>query len=255
MTIAPNIPAGFEYGQAYEYALEVDITPNAPTPTYQRVRVPSDLAPTVSPVMMEVPSYDDEGSNNSRKTSENWTMSFAVWAVHSIVTGKFTPEVESLEAATYPDSNGNLSIRRVRWFHAPKSGVANPNEAFEGAATVVRARGNTAAGGDAEKYAYDLTGNGRRTQILNPHSSTLAAPTILFVSPDQGAVTGDLITITGSAFGATTDVTVDATIVEFAVVGGSTIVFVLPAGTAGDVPIVVTNAVGASDAFTYTRGA
>ena len=255
MTIAPNIPAGFEYGQAYEYALDVDITPNASTPTYQRVRVPSDIAPTVTPVMTAVPSYDDEGSDNSRRTSENWALSFTVWALHSTVTGKFMPEVESLEAATKPDADGALSIRRVRWFHAPKSGVANPNEAYEGPATVVRTRGNTAAGGDAEKFSYDLTGNGRRTQILNPHSSTAAEPAILFVSPEQGAVTGDLITLTGSAFGAATDVTIDGTTVEFTAVGGSTIVFVLPAGTAGDFPIVVTNSVGASDSFTYTRGA
>jgi len=71
----------------------------------------------------------------------------------------------------------------------------------------------------------------------------------------SGAVTGDLVTVTGTGFVGTTDVTVDAVTSVFTVLGGSTIVVALESGVAGAVDIIVTNATGASAAYSYTRGA
>lgn len=76
---------------------------------------------------------------------------------------------------------------------------------------------------------------------------------VLAAAAPQGEATGDLVTLTGSRLTGVTSVTVDGTEAEFTIVSESTLVFALPAGTAGDVEVVATNAVGPSAALTYTR--
>jgi hypothetical protein len=86
---------------------------------------------------------------------------------------------------------------------------------------------------------------------------TAGVPAVTAVAgqPDPAA-TGQLVTLTGSRFAGTTAVEfggVAAT--DFTVLDASTLVAVMPAGAAGPVDVVVTNAVGDSTAFEYTRGA
>ena len=78
-------------------------------------------------------------------------------------------------------------------------------------------------------------------------------PNVWSIDP-EGAVAADLVRMVGVGFTDATAVTVDGTAAEFLVVDDTLIHLVIPAGSAGDVPVVVTNAIGASDAFTYTRG-
>jgi hypothetical protein len=84
---------------------------------------------------------------------------------------------------------------------------------------------------------------------------TAGVPTLASVngSPNPAGA-GDLVTIKGTRFTGTTAVTIDAVPVDdFTVVDSETIVAVLPAGDAGAADVVVTNAVGAATAYTYTR--
>lgn len=84
---------------------------------------------------------------------------------------------------------------------------------------------------------------------------TAGVPTLASVngSPNPAAE-GDLVTIKGTRFTGATAVTFDGTPAEdYTVVDSETIVAVLPAGVAGDADVVVTNAVGASTAYSYTR--
>jgi hypothetical protein len=84
---------------------------------------------------------------------------------------------------------------------------------------------------------------------------TAGVPTLASVngSPNPAAE-GDLVTIKGTRFTGTTAVTIDGTPVDdFTVVDSETIVAVLPAGDAGAADVLVTNGVGASTAYSYTR--
>lgn len=78
-------------------------------------------------------------------------------------------------------------------------------------------------------------------------------PVVSNVDPD-GAATGDLVRVEGYGFTEATAVTVDGDAAEFLEVSDRVIHVVVPAGSAGDVAVVVTNEVGDSTAYTYTRG-
>lgn len=84
---------------------------------------------------------------------------------------------------------------------------------------------------------------------------TALKPNITSALP-AAAAEGDQVVITGYAFTGSTVVKFGATnATEFVVVDDSIVVAVVPAGSAGAANITVTNAVGTSAAFPYTRGA
>ena len=87
-----------------------------------------------------------------------------------------------------------------------------------------------------------------------PIAST-AKPIIVGVGPASAKAT-ELVTITGHFFNDATSVKFGATnATNFAVVADNRIIATVPAGSAGSVNITVTNPIGASDNFAYTRGA
>jgi hypothetical protein len=93
--------------------------------------------------------------------------------------------------------------------------------------------------------------------LIPAAAATSTAPTITAVegNPDP-AGTGELVTITGTGFSTATAVTVGGTAVtDFDIDSATQITAVLPAGAAGPAAVIVTNPVGASAAFTYTRDA
>jgi hypothetical protein len=84
---------------------------------------------------------------------------------------------------------------------------------------------------------------------------TAGVPALTAVSGSPNpAAEGQLVTITGTRFTGTTAVTFEGTPADdFTVVDATTIVATMPAGAAGAADVVVTNGVGASAAFEYTR--
>lgn len=80
-----------------------------------------------------------------------------------------------------------------------------------------------------------------------------AVPVLSDATPD-GAAAGALVRLTGYGFTGTVAVTFDGTAAQFLAVDDTDLDVVVPAGTAGVVPVVVTNAVGASLPLSYLRG-
>lgn len=152
-----------EFGFSYEYGLDIyDATSEAWLP----FRFPTGINPQVTPVTTDAATYDDLGSPNEAKLSESWTADATVQQ-HRLADGSYLPEVEVLLALTKPDAVGNAAVGRFRWYDKPAAGPANPDDAYEGLATVTVNRGNTDNQG-VGSWTVTLTGKGRRIQIENP---------------------------------------------------------------------------------------
>lgn len=102
------------------------------------------------------------------------------------------------------------------------------------------------------------TENNHLGEWLIQASGTTEVPTITAATP-SAAVAAATVTITGTGFVGVTgaaSVKFGATnATSYTVVSDTSITAVMPNGTAGAANIVITNANGASTAFTYTRGA
>ena len=249
--VAPTLPAGAALGFSYEYGVDIDLTPGG-APTWQPVRRISAANPAVKPITADAATYDDFGAPNDQKTSESWSLDFAV-QVNRLASGAYAPEVEQLKSYTEPDAVGALSVAHIRWYDKPASGTANAGEAYEGFAYVTIDRAKT-GNADTGTWTITLTGQGKRTKIANPFTGWgAAAPTVTGATP-SGAAAGALVTVTGSQFLTATSVKFAAvSAVTFSIVSGSTIVVIVPAGTAGSAPITVINPTGTSNALPYVR--
>lgn len=82
--------------------------------------------------------------------------------------------------------------------------------------------------------------------------SVAGVPSISSVLP-SGKTVGDVVTIKGVRFTGTTGITMDAaTVLKYTVIDDYTISLLVPATVAGAAAVVVTNATGASAAYSYT---
>lgn len=249
----PTLPAGSTLGHSYEYGLDVN-TGTIESPVWQPVRRMSDFQPTINPVTQDATTYDNFGSPDNDKTGETWTAALSVLINRSVSTGAYTPEVEAILACTKPTAKGSAAVLHVRYYHKPESGTPNPDDAYEGFATVGVQRANIGNDG-VEKINVTLTGKGPRSEISNPFAGwdDPVVPSITGATP-SGAGEDDMVTITGAHFTGATVVKFGASnATAFTVVSDSTIVATLPAGSAGAANIKVTNATGESSAFSYTR--
>jgi hypothetical protein len=256
MSTAVPLPAGATLGKSYEYGLDVNLGTYA-DPTWQPFRRISGFNPTDTPTTQDAQTYDDLGATNSDVTGWSWALAFNAQVNRILSTGLYLPEVEYLNArAGDPTAKGELAVADVRWYHKPENGTPNPNDAFRGLATVARTRNNTGAEGAIEVLGFTLTGKGPKEKIANPFAGwDVTAPTIAGITP-PGAVTTDIVTITGTGLLGATAVTFDGIAADdFLVFNGSSLVATLPADTAGTVPVVVTTPGGTSAAFNYVRGA
>jgi hypothetical protein len=140
----------------------------------------------------------------------------------------------------------------VRWY----STVQTSEPGWQGRAIVEVNKSKTGVA-DLNEFTATLTGDGALSSIANPYVPS-AVPSILSASP-SGVAAGGQVEIRGTGFTgtvSTTGVKFGATnATSWIVVSDQEIVAVMPAGTAGAANIVVTNATGASAAFSYTRGA
>lgn len=155
-----------EFGFSYEYGIDINVG-TSEIPEWQPFRFISAVAPQVSPVTQPAQTYDDNGAPNNVKTAESWTLAFTIQQHRTPVTGEYLPEVEALLALVAPDAVGRLATGNFRWYDKPAVGEANPDDAFEGNATVEMNRGETGNDGIGG-WSVTLTGQGRRTQIANP---------------------------------------------------------------------------------------
>jgi len=205
------------------------------------------VAPQITPNKVDSSDYDTDGWSSSEITMQAWT---AVIKYNKLSeSGAPDPVQETVRAAQ--GQFGDAARLYVRWYDT--DGGA---EAYTGRAIVELQRSKTGVA-DIAEITLTLTGDGAVTAITNPYSAALA-PVVLTATP-SGAGTGSQVTITGQHF---TGV-VPATGVKFGavvatvttVVSDSTIVAVMPSGSAGSAPVTVTNATGVSNSLPYNRAA
>lgn len=148
---------------------------------------------------------------------------------------------------------GVLAVIPFRYYELEPSGPRV--EAYQGTGVPTWAPD----GGNMESLdtvAFSITGRGTRTAITHPEGAG-AAPVITSALP-SGAAAGATVVIQGQGFTGVTGATgvkfngVNAT--SYVVLSDSLITAVVPAGSAGSAPIIVTHpTTGASAALPYTR--
>lgn len=199
----------------------------------------------VNRTTQDASDYDSDGWGAFEVTTQTWTITATVNV--QTTSGALTASYLMLSAAK--TQFGDAARVYVRYYD--RTGLA---EAFQGRAIVSMVpKGNAVA--DINSQTVTLQGDGALAPITNPYTPTVA-PVVTAITP-SGAAAGALITITGVGFTGTVATTgvkvggVNAT--NWSVVSDGVIVATVPTGTAGSAPIVVTNAVGASNSFAYTR--
>jgi hypothetical protein len=220
---------------------------SADNTTWINVKGINDLNPQENPTTVGADTYDTNGFNAFEKTMTGW--SIVAKALRSTVGTVFDPGQELVRTTRF--AFGTTARLYVRWYD--RNGAA---EAYSGQAIVDYAPSKTGVA-DLDEITMTFKGDGVLAPITNPYAAA-AVPVLLSATP-SGASVGQLVTIVGSGF---TGV-VPATGVKFGAVtatvtsvqGDTQIVAVMPAGTAGSAPVMVTNPIGASTTLPYTRGA
>ena len=210
----------------------------------------NDFKPLPSkPTLVDASAYDTNGSASFEKTFEEWTANTTV--LRRTAAGVYDAGQELVRAATVGQW-GDAARVGFRWYD--KNGGP---EAYQGVALVEWERSQSGVK-DLDVVAISFTGTDVPLALITNPGVAPTVPVILSALP-SGVAVGGQVTITGAAFTgtiATTGVKFGATnATSWVVISDSVIVAVMPTGTAGAANIVVTNAVGASAAFTYVRGA
>jgi hypothetical protein len=227
---------------ARKYRVDVS-TDNA---TWVQLNGINDFNPQVNNNEQDSSAYDTNGWGSMEITLKNWSMTAKVMVRR---TAGVLDQGLQLAVATQLAFGDNARLY-VRWYLRDTG-----KEAVSGRAVVTYNRAKTGVA-DLDEVQIDFKGDGALSAIPDV-PVTPPVPTILTANP-SGVAAGGQVTITGTYFTSTVATTgvkfggVNAT--SWVVVSDSVIVAVMPAGTAGSAPIIVTNATGASNSFAYTRG-
>lgn len=213
--------------------------------TWLRLAAVNDRAKNVNPNKIDATTYDGTGWTSTEVTLQSWTL--VVKALRQPSAGIYDPAQELARATqgTFGDSI-RLYVRTYDKFTG--------KEAQSGRAIVEWNESKTGVA-DLNEVQITFTGDGALSNVADVTIS--AVPVVSAALPSAAAVS-TLVVITGQGFTGTIATTgvkfgaVNAT--SWSVVSDSTIVAIVPAGSAGSAPIVVTNATGASVALAYTRG-
>lgn len=243
MTVQPGTPTT---NKKWRVDLDLDLT--GYSGNWAQVKGLKNVAPTLSNTIQDATDYDDDIWGSDAVTGRKWQV--VANAFRKTYTGTYDPAQEALRAAA-----DNLDLVHVRWYERGVTG----GEAYEGYALVQWEQ----QGGDPtalSEASVTLLGQGARTPITNPSGGT-AVPVVNALAPATGpAAGGTNVTVSGSGFSGITGATAvkfgatNAT--EYTVVSDSSIVAKSPAGAAGTVRVIVTNANGpsvdsAGDDFEY----
>lgn len=251
MTLTLTVPDGFSLVADHEWGMDVDLENGSPDP-WQPLRLLTTMTPTPTQRTRPEETMDDDGNPNQGVIGVGYGLAATNRLALNTGTGLALPEYELLDAKAA--GRGSANVAHVRWYHKPKFGTAPRPIAREAYVSVAAAPPTTGTTGNTSDVTYTLTTKGAIEEIVNPFTPGATAPAISGVTP-AGAGEDDQVLISGGGFTGTTGVTFDAiAATSFLVVSDSQLSVVLPADTAGVVPVIVTNAAGPSDAFPYTRG-
>ncbi len=247
----PTLPAGSTLGKSYEYGVDLDTGTTGST-FWQAVRRAFNINPQMTPVTQDAQTYDDKGSPNADVAAWAFVVNLSVYVNRA--NGVLPAELRALQMR-YGDAIAEDAVIGLRWYHKPSDGsTPDPNESFEGKATVAITRANIDPTGANERWDVVITGNGPAVRIDNPFNGWADAttvPVITSVSP-AGQAVGEQVVINGSAFVGGTGVTIDGLPAEHTTLSSSTVVAVIPDTAAGAADVIVTTGAGASAPFSYT---
>lgn len=223
----------------------VDVSDLATPSSWVPFRGINDLNPPVTPNLQAADDFDTNGWSAFEKTMQAWILT--IKALRKTTAGVFDPGQELVRSKQL--GFADAARINVRWYD--RNGAP---EAFQGTAIVGWVPSKTGVA-DLDEITCTLTGDGTLAPITNPGTAPIAA--IIMAATPSGAAAGSMVQISGSGFAGTTGAAgvkfggVNAS--SYIVVSDSLIVAIMPAGSAGSAPIIVTNPVGASAAFPYTR--
>lgn len=192
-------------------------------------------------------NYGNKGLPAIEKIGDSWVITFDVEAVrdsNGVIAQTWLSNLINIARAS-----GEGNKVQAQLFDGRDETLMGIEGNFSVAAADFSA--NSTGYADKGSYQFTLTSDGVVDQIVSPIAGT-GAPIIESATPTLQTV-GDQIVIRGYKFTGTTGITIDgAAVLEFIVVDDYTIVPVIPATVSGAAPIIVTNASGASAAFSYT---
>ena len=212
--------------------------------TWVRPKGLNNLNPKFDANLEDAGDYDSDGWGASEITLNNWSV--AVGMNRKADAGVEDAGQALIRACLAQFGDGARLY--VRWYRT--DGI---DEAWTGRAIVSVENANTGLK-DIAAWNVTFTGDGLLTKITNPYSASLA-PVVTSATP-SGAAAGSQVTVKGQYFtGASAVKFGAASATTYTVVSDSTVVVVMPAGTAGSAPVTVTNSTGVSNSLAYTRGA
>ncbi|HEY2642313.1 MAG TPA: IPT/TIG domain-containing protein [Galbitalea sp.] len=207
----------------------------------------NDFDPEIAPNLEDTTAYDTTGWGTSEPTLQEWTATATFF--RRLVAGVYDPGQELVRNTV--GQFGNAARVGIRWYD--RNGGP---EAYSGVAIPAWKRANTGVK-NVEQATATFTGTDipLNLGISNPYT-TASVPVITGITP-AGVAVGGSVAIQGQYFTglvATTGVKFNAVnATSFAVINDGLAIAVLPAGSAGATPVILTNATGASTAFSYTR--
>lgn len=218
--------------------------------SWVRVNGVSAFAPLNNPNIVDTTASDTSGSSTSEITLYDTTATMTVF--RRVVSGVYDPGQELIRGVTKLKF-GTAARLGMRWYDA----AAGP-ETGMGIFICTWKRSNTGVkNAEMADITFTNTDAAPTLDFSNPYSPTLA-PVVTGATPSAAAV-GTTLSIVGVNFTGTTGashVTIGGTnATSYIVQNDNLITAVVPAGSAGSAPIIVTNTVGASPSFPYTRGA
>ena len=166
------------------------------------------------------------------------------------------PVITELSPTSGPVAGGNtVTISGINLSTATSvtfgSNSATPTVLNDASISVV-----VPAGSSTGQVPVSVTTTGDTTSAL--YYGYVDAPTLTSVTPASGPTSGGTsVTLTGTDLSTVTGVTFDGNSAAFTVINSTQVVSYTPAGTAGDVDVVITTTGGsatANDGFSYITG-
>lgn len=218
--------------------------------SWVRVNGVSAFAPLNNPNVVDTTASDTLGYSTSEITLYDTTATMTFF--RRVVFSVYDPGQELIRGVT-KGKFGTAARLGLRWYDA----AAGP-ETGMGIFIAAWKRSNTGVKNvEMADVTFTNTDAVPTFDFANPYAAT-SAPVITGASPAAAAV-GTILSIVGVGFTGTTGashVTIGGTNATNYIVQSDTLITaVMPAGSAGAAALVVTNAVGASPSFAYTRGA
>ncbi|PNW10641.1 hypothetical protein C1632_02455 [Microbacterium testaceum] len=204
----------------------------------------NNLKMTPSAVAIPSERYGQKAAQASQKMADNYAVTFGVEAVRNNAGMFVAAQAAIRELLKIGRRTGADNLVDIQWFDALDDDVP----AFQG---TFRVEWDDANAGYAEGagWSFTLTSVGPVPQITSPIAT--GVPLIETALP-VGKTVGDVIYVKGQKFTGTTGVTIKAVAVtKFQVIDDNTLSILIPTGVSGASPIIVTNAAGASTAYSY----